>query len=352
MSGGLDSTSVAAVAQQTAARSTSPLALRAYTLDYQPLFDDREGQLASAAAKFIGIPIEIQSGAFHLPFAGWNDHLPPMPEPCHDPFRHLYVTQNGQISQHARIVLNGYGGDGALTGQSWPYLRNLIRKRDFRALSKSFGRYVFEHGRIPPLRGGFRAAIKKKISPHDPTSGYPTWIAPEFEKKMDLQERWHRLREPLDSTHPWYPKAHGILNGLFFSSILESEEPTWSGVPLVHRAPLLDIRLQRFLLRVPPVPLCINKELLRRALQGLLPKEVLRRVKTPFQGDQVAMQMEKRLWSPLPLAPPTGAIHNFVAWEKFIDRIGAAAIYFPWADLRPVSLMHWLRPIETGCTIQ
>jgi hypothetical protein len=96
MSGGLDSNSVAPIAQASTRKLALPLDLRAYTVDYQPLFDDREGQLASAAAKFIGMPIEIQQGAFHLPFMRWDDRLPPMPEPCHDPYRRLYVEQNQQ----------------------------------------------------------------------------------------------------------------------------------------------------------------------------------------------------------------------------------------------------------------
>ena len=352
MSGGLDSTGVAAVAQQSADKRTLPLELRAYTLDYQPLFDDQEGRLASAAAKFIGIPIEIQPAAFHLPFAEWNDQLPPLPEPCHDPYRRLYVCQNAQIAERARVVLNGYGGDGVLTGQSWPYLLDLIRRWRFWDLAKSFGGFLLRHGRIPPLRGGFRSALKGWVKPKDPMEGYPKWVAPEFEKRTNLRERWHQLQRPFESAHPWHPKAHSILNGLFFSSILESEEPPWSGVPLVPRAPLLDLRLQRFLLRVPPVPLCVEKELLRRTLQGLLPKEILSRTKTPFQGDQVALQTEKHLWSPLPLPAPIRRIQEFVAWEGLSTILTTAPIRFPWSDLRPISLMYWLRGIERDARIQ
>ena len=352
MSGGLDSTSVAAIAQDSARQRKSPLQLRAYTVDYRPLFNDREGGLASAAAKFIRIPIKIQSGAFHLPFAGWDDQLPPMPEPCHDPFRRLYVDQHQQITEHARVVLNGYGGDGVLTGQSWPYLLHLIRGRHFWDLGRSFGGYLLKHGRIPPLRGGFRVALKNWFRPQDPMARYPKWLSPDFEKKVDLRERWHEMQRPFQSAHPWHPKAHSVLNGLFLSSILESEEPTWSGVPVVPRAPLLDLRLQRFLMRVPPVPLCVDKELLRRALRGLLPEEVLLRAKTIFQGDQVAMQIERHLWSPLPLPAPKGAIRKFIVWEKLGELVRTVPITFPWADLRPVSLMYWLRAIESEERIQ
>ncbi len=352
MSGGLDSTSVAAIAQHSARKRALPLDLRAYTLDYQPLFDDREGRLASMAAKFIGISVEIQSGAFHLPFKGWNDQLPPMPEPCHDPFRRLYVEQNQRIAKQARVVFNGNGGDGVLTGQSWPYLLYLIRGRHFWDLSIRFGGYVLKHGRIPPLRGGFRGALSNWVNPQDPMARYPKWLSPEFEKKANLRERLRELQQPLTSAHPWYPKAHGILNGLFLSTILESEEPAWSGVPLVPRAPLLDIRVQRFLMRVPPIPLCVDKELLRRALRGLLPREVLSRPKTPFEGDQVALQVKRHLWSPLPLSPPTRAIQKFVSWEDFAALLQTARIRFPWADLRPISLAYWLRAIERDERIQ
>jgi asparagine synthase (glutamine-hydrolysing) len=352
MSGGLDSTSVAAIAQHNAKQRKLPLELRAFTLDYQPLFDDREGQLATAVAKFIGIPIKIQSGASHVPFSGWDDQLPPMPEPCHDPFRRLYIEQNRQIAEHARVVLNGYGGDGVLTGELWPYLRHLIRRRHFWQLGKDFGGFALKHRRIPPLRAGFRSALKGWLNPKDPMEQYPKWLSPDFEKTVALRDRWQELQKPLESAHPWHPKAHSILNGLFFSSILEAEEPTWSGVPLVPRAPLLDVRLQRFLLRVPPLPLCVDKELLRKALRGLLPKEVLSRRKTPFEGDQVAMQVEKHLWNPLPLPQPARALQKFVVWDTLAERMRTVPITFPWADLRPVSLAYWLRGIERDGGIQ
>jgi asparagine synthase (glutamine-hydrolysing) len=346
MSGGLDSTSVAAIAQDSARKRALPLELRAYTVDYQPLFNDQEGQLAAAVAKFIGIPIEIQPGAFHLPFSGWDDRLPPMPEPCHDPYRLLYVEQNQQIAEHARVALNGHGGDGILTGQSWPYLLHLIRGRHFWDLGRRFGGYLLKHGWIPPLRGGFRSALKNWLDPEDPMARYPKWLSPDFEKTMCLRDRWRELQRPFESAHPWHPKAHAILNGLLFSSLLESDEPTWSGVALVQRTPLLDVRVQRFLLRVPPVPLSVNKELLRRALRGLLPKEILSRPKVPFQGDQVAMQTKRNGWSPLQLPAPVRAIQKFVVWEEVAARLRTVPIAFPWADLRPISLVYWLRAIE------
>ncbi len=86
MSGGLDSTSVAAIATKIAKKSGSHASLRAHTVDYRPLFDDEEAYYASLAAEHLGIPIEILQGASCIPYEGWSDSELRMPEPCHEPF--------------------------------------------------------------------------------------------------------------------------------------------------------------------------------------------------------------------------------------------------------------------------
>jgi len=45
-------------------------------------------------------------------------------------------------------------------------------------------------------------------------------------------------------------------------------------VPVEVQRPYFDLRLVRFLLRLPPVPWCADKELLRVAMQGVLPEQV------------------------------------------------------------------------------
>jgi asparagine synthase (glutamine-hydrolysing) len=346
MSGGLDSTSVAAVAMESAKKKGRSLELRAYTFDYQPLFDDQEGRFARIAARHIGIPSQIRSVASRLPFVDLDHSLMRTPEPNHQPFHYLYVEQNRQIAKHTRVVFNGYGGESVLTGQSWPYLVYLLQGRRFAEIGRSFGRYMIKHRRVPPLRGGFRSALQQWIKAEDPMAGYPKWVTPGFENSVQLRHRWRALNRPLKSAHPWHPKAHAVLNSTCWPGILETEGPAWSGVSVESRAPLLDLRILRFLLRVPPVPLCIDKELLRRALRGLLPEQILLRPKTRFGGDQIASQIQRKQWSPFPLPVPPQSIREFVDWEKLISVLKSVPIVFPWVDLRPISLIHWLGAIE------
>lgn len=348
MSGGLDSTSIASVAVRAAKEKRLPLDLRSYAVDYQPLFHDEEGLLASRAAEHIGIPIEVSGVASFLPFAGWDSQPPPMPEPCHEPLRRVYLTQVRRIASHCRIAFNGYGGDDVLTGQTWPYLLYLAKRLRLTRIAKDWGTYIWKHKHVPPLRGGFRAAVRQWIHGGDPMAAFPGWLAPQFEKKLNLRERWRALRrnDHGSSLHPWYPSAHRALNSGFWASALELDDSGWSHVPVDSRAPLLDLRLLRFLLRVPPLPLCVDKELLRRAVRGHLPEEIRLRAKVPLAGDPFALHSKKGHWTPLPLASPEQSILTFVDWQKLGLTFSNYNARSMWRDLAPVTLLYWLKSIE------
>ena len=352
MSGGLDSTSVAAITLHTARKHKLPLALRSYTLDCQPDLPDDEGRLASITARHLGIPHEIQSATWCSPYQGWDDPALPMPEPLHDPYRLLYVQATRCIANHSRVALNGYGGDGIMTGQAWPYLVDLLRHGRFVTVATAFGKFLLEHHRPPPMRGGFRQKLVRLQGRYDPMEGYPTWLQPDFERQLHLRERWLELQQPTVSSHPWYPDAHADISAGFWARVLEPEDAAYTGTPLQSRAPLLDRRILRFLLRVPPVPLCIDKELLRRTVSDLLPNEVLSRPKTPFLGDLFALHIGSGRWNWQKIPPPPSEIHNFVIWNTSVASLNRSTGLQRWTDLRPVTLAYWLRRIENTHQIQ
>jgi len=343
LSGGLDSTSIAAVACQIGKQDRASGPLRAYTIDCRPLFNDEEGILSSLVAENLGIDIEILSGASCLPYEGWEDSLLRTPEPCHDPFLLLSQRQYRQVQSHARVVLSGYGGDDILTGQAWPYLTYLFRQRAFGTIARAYGRYILKHGRIPPLRGGFRTRLRRWMGRTDPLTEFPPWLEPQFVEQHNLRGRWRELQESPKTIHPLHPIAFAGLSSKFWSRVFESEDAGWTGMPVELRAPLLDERLLRFLLRVPPVPWCMEKELLREAMRGLLPEEVRARPKTPLIGDFIKHFIESKKWNPLPLSEPPPELREFVDWERLGTTLATAAGSNLWVGLRPVSLSYWLK---------
>jgi asparagine synthase (glutamine-hydrolysing) len=282
--------------------------------------------------------IEILSGAYCLPYEGWEDSLRRTPEPCHDPFLLLSQKQYRQVQGHAKVVLSGYGGDDILTGQAWPYLTYLFRQRNFATIVQVYGRYILKHGRIPPLRGGFRTRLRRWMGRTNPLTEFPQWLEQNFVEQHNLRGRWRELQESPKSVHPLHPIAFAGLSSKSGFSMFESEDAGWTGVPVEMRAPLLDLRLLRFLLRVPPVPWCMKKALLREAMHGMLPEEVRVRPKTPLLGDLIKHSIESKKWKPVPLPEPHAELRQFVDWERVSATVATAAGSTLWVGLRSVSL--------------
>jgi asparagine synthase (glutamine-hydrolysing) len=347
LSGGLDSSSLAAVGTKITRSSEASGLLRAYTIDSRPLFQDEEAILASRVAEHLGVDIQIVSRGSCLPFQGWGEPELRTPEPTHDPFLALGQLQYRQVSSEARVVFAGYGGDDVLTGQAWPYLIYLLRQWQFVTISKTFGSYVLKHKRIPPLRGGFRTRLGRWMRRRtDPLGEFPPWLEPHFVEQYHLRERWLELQRGPKISHPLHPIGYAGISSESWSSIYETEDAAWTGVPVEMRAPLLDLRMLRFLLRVPPVPWCMEKELLRKAMQGILPEEIRSRPKTALLFEPIDCFVKSNRWSPLPLAEPSSELRTYVDWQRLGATLGTATGSTLWAGLRPVSLSYWVKSIE------
>jgi len=345
MSGGLDSTSVAAQAACIAKEGGSEIELRAYTVDVRPLFEDEEAAYGSRAAQHIEIGWEVHSMGAARPFASWEEESLHLPEPSHEAFLLPDLELCRLLSDRARIVLSGDGGDDILTGQGWPYLKHLFRKGQFSRIVKSFGGYLLKNGRIPPLHGGFRTRLRRWTQGADAMQGYPGWLNSDFEREQCLRERWRVLQEPAKTTHPLHPAAHASLNSAYWAYVLEETDAAWTGVPLERRAPLLDLRLVRFLLRVPPVPWCMEKQLLREAMRGMLPDEVVFRKKTPLRLEPFEVFRKEQGWMP-GVPEPTKGLCKFVDCDKLGATLQNCSGSTLLVELRPISLNHWLKGVE------
>lgn len=346
MSGGLDSTSVAAIANKVQAERSVRDSLRAYTVDYTPLFEDEEGKFASRAAQHLGIPIEILSGASCSPFDGWDELSLRTPEPCSEPFLALHVEHYRQVAVRARVVLSGDGGDDILTGRAWPYLVHLVKRGRIDTIVRAFGGYTLRHGRLPPLRAGIRTRLRRWMGRADATLDYPPWLESSFEQELDLRARWLELQQPVKELHPLHPAGYTSLTSAYWPSVFECEDAGWTGVPVEMRAPLHDRRLIRFLLRVPPVPWCMNKELLCVSMQGLLPDEVRKRRKTPLRGDPLLLQTEKNGWTPVLQEGACETLRMFVNCRMHRATSHPGLGLALWADVLPIALDYWLKSVE------
>ena len=352
MSGGLDSTSVAAMATRVQTCRGIRDSLRAYTVDYTPLFEDEEGAFATKVAQHLGLPIDILAGASALPFGGWEEALLSTPEPCFEPFFALHVEHYRQVARHAPVVLSGDGGDDIMTGRAWPYLLYLLKRGRIAPMAAAFAGYFARHGKLPPLRAGIRTRLRRWMGHAEVGLGYPDWLEPGFERDLSLRDRWRELQQPAKAEHPLHPEGYAGLTGAFWPGVFELEDAGWTGVPVESRAPLLDQRLVRFLLHVPPVPWCMNKELLRTAMRGLLPEDVRVRKKTPLRGDPLQLHAEKNGWKAVLSNGACERLSKFVNCKMLSATSRPALGLSLWADLRPFALAYWLKSVENKQRIQ
>lgn len=351
LSGGVDSGTVCALAVAIARERGDASGLKAFTGSWAAQFEDPEPKFAAETAQRLELAQEILGDAVTEPFA---DPEPPAivpPEPVSEAFYERTLRQYRRIAEHAPVVLSGDGGDDVLTGQAWPYLTFLARRGEWWRLAREFGGFAAAHGKLPPLLGGFRTRVRRWIGGGDSEETLPAWLRPEFAERAGLREP-DAAPERDAAGHPVHPRAYATLQSGVWAAALEAEDAGATGVTLETRAPLLDLRVLRYLFRLPTVPWCVEKSLAREAMVGALPESVLRRPKAPLAEDPLEIfekngTLRRRIQGPF-----AEEIQRFVDTQKWRATLEISEGCTSRENLYPFFLSRWLLAIENGKGIQ
>jgi len=283
MSGGLDSSTLAAVASRHYAKPSAHVL--AHTIVVDGAEADEEPRYVDQIARHLGITVQYRRKGAAFYDSEWQSRDLACPEPNFQQFSFNETVQYYRIvAGGARVAYWGEGPDNALMFEWRAHLRHLVSKRRWLRALMDVGSYVRHNPRGPrwdTLRrsasGGDRreAAVRNR---------YPSWIRPWVEQAYDLRQRWFGAHARFDNEHPTRPQAYEGLTGSAFSSMCEQFDPGWHKVPLEFRHPYLDVRVLRFMLSVPAVPWCRNKLVMRKAAEPLLPAECISRPKTFVRG--------------------------------------------------------------------
>jgi asparagine synthase (glutamine-hydrolysing) len=353
LSGGLDSTSIAAsvVSLRKEKSPAASLRLHALSVDFQPLFDDPEGRYASRFAEAFGIPLQLVHNGDVLPFSGWEGSASTLPEPLMDPYSLLYLSSRHTVSRNSRVLLSGDGGDELLRLRAAPYLRFLTRRHGPITAFRALARWTLSHGKLPPLGFGIRSRFLRVLGNQRAELMFPPWLAAGFARSQNLSERWQEMCSPFPSEHPFNPHLNEIVNSGYLGNVLELYDPVWTGVPLETRYPFLERRLCRFLLRIPPIPWAMNKHLIRISQIGVLPEEIRGRSKTPLEQDPLVLHAASGRWNPVPDSAPSAVVESFVDWRELLKALKRASGTSLYVHLRPVALSLWLNAVEKDSRI-
>lgn len=319
MSGGLDSTSVAAIAREHLRSGSS---LKACAVVYDRLIPDQERHYSTAAANHLGIPISyVVADRYSL----FDEQVPGdmnQPEPfLLSPLTAQFHTLLRLCATHSDIALTGWDGDSFMNEPQRSHVKiKTILKRMLRKRTRE------------PL--------------------LPEWLDESFAKRTNLHDRYAEVFYPQSSKGAFgktRPAALRALNSKVWTSLFEGYDPSATKLQLEVRHPLIDVRLVEFLLAIPAVPWCVNKHILRRAMKDRLPPAVLNRNKTPLAGDpalQLTRDASVRWLDSFEVNPQLRNFVNLKLRQSIADEQTSDGL---WASLRVVALNYWLsnsQPIQ------
>ncbi len=334
LSGGLDSTSVAAFARRAGCGE-----LRAFTMVFDKVMPDEERHYSRLVAEALGIPIEHLAGDRYLTAVQPDFPDVRSSQPDENVLAALDTDFHKLASNTSRILLTGQGGDVGLFPSN-SHFRRLLRARHFGRFVRDGVGYALAQRGLPPM--GVRTLLQRRFGICDPWRvDYPKWLNPDFEHHLRLQERWKEKSVP-EAPHPHRPEAIGALLAPYWQNSFESCDPGDTRVCLEHAHPYFDLRLLRFLFSIPPVPWTLDKRLTRSAMRNILPEAVRLRPKTPLAADPCLIFVRNNRGAFSKVPSNVAAYVDSLKCEAFLRSPAAFSPNSYQFTVRPAMLGAWL----------
>jgi asparagine synthase (glutamine-hydrolysing) len=345
MSGGVDSTSMAA-----AARTASPRGLlHAFTVLYSRLAAVDELSFATAAAERLALPLTMIEGDRHEALDAERGGLR-LPQPLGEPTLADFRASLGRASQYSTVALYGEDGDAVFLP---PGGRDLLRTGSFMQVARSAARYAITRRSRPYLGLRLRERVQRiaharlNIAGSPPCADgitTPPWLTRSAIKLIHAPEPLRLFELPATSL-PIHPTRSRTQDRLMTTvpPFAETIGPEVTQQKLELRFPLLDTRVLRYVFSVPPIPWCQHKELARAAFRGILPDLVLDRPKTPLVGFYEALVQswrDRRGAEPPSVRSPL--LREWIderAWQHMLIAGHADDVMMAW---RVIHLDAWL----------
>jgi asparagine synthase (glutamine-hydrolysing) len=278
MSGGLDSTTLAACAVGVLG---DPSRVVAECTHFERLMPDEEKHFASLAARHLGIELRLRAYDDLTYDPQWRTSPIRTAEPSiaalwARPDRMIATEQAGR----ARVWFFGEGPDNAFLFEQRAYFSWLLGRRNWRRMGEAGLLYLKAKG-----FDGWGQTLQRHIGRSgaaDEPMEVPPWLDRTLVDRVGLQERFRAGHVEAAAPHPWHPRAVASFNDPIWPALFDGFDGDEALAPMVWRHPYLDLRVLEFMLSVPPVPWARRKLLLREAMRGRLPDAVLAREKAPL----------------------------------------------------------------------
>lgn len=348
MSGGMDSTSTAAIAHQLLSARQRPFTLIALT-NVTETVPDLEKPFAALMAQHLDIPIYyslVDGDNVYAEEPRIEAHSPPEPGLLAEASFGGAAKTLEEVGD-IRVGFTGFGGDPAHFPAQLNPLEMLRRGYGTLNLLRDQWSYLVIRRRLAPLY--LRSSLKLRQDEASRRPPFPPWLQPSLVKSLALEERWQgnveRILYPQLHAKGLNPRAMVDLTGPMWPWVFGTADPEATGQPIETVYPFFDVRLIDYSLALPPIPWSQDKLILRTAMEGTLPEAVRTRPKTPLAGnparytalnlktDEVRIQLR--------LAPPIARLVDIDLYLRLVDQAQRLKVWEIDMITRPSSLAIW-----------
>lgn len=318
LSGGMDSTSIAATAYRLMAATGSAVDLQAYTIAAKTISDHHEGEYAAKVAAQTGFPIEYVAAEDYMEAVPEEHPRHNYPEPLVIPERSAMVDITHRAAKRSRVLLAGFGGDPALS-IPWCYWIDLAKRYRFLRLARDTWEYVRAFHSVPGF--GLRTQVRAWQAEKSHQVGFPDWFDPDFVARIDLKTR-QKVIDASASPLITMRSHEGMLSSPLWCHIFTASDPGVTGLPIKVRFPFFDVRLLLFLHAIPPIPWLMRKFLIREAMKGRLPEAVRMRPKATVASAPSLQWTQRRGVQPwMERLAETPALAPYVDRKRLLQRL-------------------------------
>lgn len=307
LSGGMDSTSVAATAGWLKQQGRTDIApLHTYSWAFPTLAECEERHISDGLVGHYGFPARDIDAESAAPLSGYPRHGPDADDPYVGVYQPLLETTLAAARDDGiRLMMSGERGDLSMGDYIYDYpglfwrgqWRTLVQELQMQAGWKSasvaamLNMFVLRPARAsvwPPGRAEWaREPLRRAYRHYRTRPVSPPWLRPEFAAAVDLDEILRSRPEQADfrplARHKRY---QSIFAPMRIRGMVASDR-TQARFGIGFADPWSDRRIAEFALAVPQRILNHtgdNKRLVRRAMDGVMPEETLGAIRkiTPY----------------------------------------------------------------------
>ena len=354
VSGGMDSTSVAAILAEQKTRNATSADIRGHTMVVGDHTLALEQPFAEKVASNLNIPLQLHQGSEDdfLGDPALESAGDVSPEPGllrrHSVRRDISID----VARYSRVLFTGFGGDPLLSSDRGYWDRQFAAKKWGEVASDTV-RHFSIHGARPPGLFRFARKAKEKSPTRASRLDIVNWLNEDFVRRNDMRQRMEQRRQAVAGE---LDDRVSMSTDALWRRLFEWNDPGFSGVAVKVRHPFFDLRLLKWASATPPFPWLHRKYILREAMRHRLPVEVLNRAKTPIPGDKRRTLMGRPEFKAQLID-----LLNEPALEQFVDRQSVLEGFLSGegdtamiakATIRIKSLAIWLRYSKNSKVIQ